>query len=150
MAPWRRCTPVSPDSVSRPDSCSLRSRWMRIALRRILFPRFVRRPINRFARSPFGRLVGHFLARVVAPSESTSQDSASAEFEFGVGALLGLLAAPGAFQCLMLLDKYSSLLNWMRGRLHQDLLLTSQPASTQLSEGQGTQTPSLAPRAPPS
>ena len=100
---------------------------MRIALRRILFPRFVRRPINRFARSPFGRLVGHFLARVVAPSESTSQDSASGEFEFGVGALLGLLAAPGAFQCLMLLDKYSSLLNWMRGRLHQDLLLTSLP-----------------------
>lgn len=100
---------------------------MRIALRRILFPRFVRRPINRFARSPFGRLVGHFIARVVAPSESAGQDSASTEFEFGVGGLLGLLAAPGAFGCFLLLDKYSSLLNWMRGRLHQDLLLTSLP-----------------------
>src|SRR4051794_998654 len=97
---------------------------MPIALRRILFPRFVRRPIRRFARSPFGRLVGHFLARVAAPS-SSSQDST--EFEFGAGALLGLLAAPGAFGCFLLLDKYSSLLNWMRGRLHQDLLMTSLP-----------------------
>jgi hypothetical protein len=100
---------------------------MRIALRRILFPRFVRRPINRFARSPFGRLVGHFLARVAAPSGSAGQDSASTEFEVGVGGLLGLLAAPGAFGCFLLLDKYSSLLNWMRGRLHQDLLMTSLP-----------------------
>src|SRR5579871_2633566 len=96
---------------------------MPIALRRILFPRFVRRPIRRFARSPFGRLVGHFLKRVTAPS-SVRQD---AEFEFGAGALLGLLAAPGAFGCFLLLDKYSSLLNWMRGRLHDDLLLTSVP-----------------------
>src|SRR5580700_3290769 len=100
---------------------------MRIALRRILFPRFVRRPINRFARSPFGRLVGHFLARLVAPSESAGQNSDSAEFEFGTGALLGLLAAPGAFQCLMLLDKYSSFLNWLRGRRHLDILVTSIP-----------------------
>src|SRR5579863_4945245 len=99
---------------------------MRIALRRILFPRFARRPIRRFARSPFGRLVGHFLARVAAPS-SAGQDSASTEFEFGAGALLGLLAAPGAFGCFLLLDKYSSLLNWLRGRLHQDLLVTSLP-----------------------
>jgi hypothetical protein len=100
---------------------------MRIALRRILFPRFVRRPINRFARSPFGRLVGHFLARLVAPSESAGQNSDSAEFGFGTGALLGLLAAPGAFQCLMLLDKYSSFLNWLRGRRHMDILVTSLP-----------------------
>ncbi len=99
---------------------------MRIALRRILFPRFVRRPIKRFARSPFGRLVGHFLARVAAPS-SAGQDSASTEFEFGVGALLGLLAAPGTFGCFLMLDKYSSLLNWLRGRLHEDVLVTSLP-----------------------
>ncbi|MBZ5618265.1 MAG: hypothetical protein LAQ69_05940 [Acidobacteriia bacterium] len=100
---------------------------MRIALRRILFPRFVRRPINRFARSPFGRLVRHFLARMVAPSGSAGEDSASTEFELGVGGLLGLLAAPGAFGCFLMLDKYSSFLNWLRGRLHQDLLLTSLP-----------------------
>ncbi|HTS31358.1 MAG TPA: hypothetical protein VMH81_36045 [Bryobacteraceae bacterium] len=95
---------------------------MPIALRRILFPRFVRRPIRRLARSPLGRLVGHFLARVV--SSSAGQDS---EFEFGAGALLGLLAAPGAFNCFLLLDKYSSFLNWLRGRRHLDVLVTSIP-----------------------
>lgn len=95
---------------------------MPIVLRRILFPRFVHRPINRFLRRPFGRLVRHFLARMVAPSGSVGNDS---EVQLGVGLLLGLLAAPGAFSCFLLLDKYSSLLNWMRGRLHQDLLVTS-------------------------
>ena len=93
---------------------------MRIALRRILFPRFVRRPVRRWARQPFGRLVGHFLARMVAPS-------ASSEFELGAGFLLGLLAAPGSFYCFLLFQKYSSLLNWMRGRLRDDVYLTSVP-----------------------
>ena len=96
---------------------------MRIALRRILFPRFVRRPIRRFARRPFGRLVGHFLGRMVRGG----QDSASAEFEFGAGFVLGLLAAPGAFYCFLLFQKYSSLLDFLRGRRHQDIYLTSVP-----------------------
>lgn len=95
---------------------------MRIALRRILFPRFVRQPIRRFARRPFGRLVGHFLARLVAGG----QDSSS-EFEFGAGFLLGMLAAPGAFYCLLLFQKYSSLLDWMRGTLRHDVYVTSLP-----------------------
>ena len=96
---------------------------MRIALRRILFPRFVRRPIRRFARRPFGRLVGHFLARLVRGG----RDENSTEFELGLGGLLGILAAPGVFYCFLLLDKYSSFLNWMRGRLGDDLLVTSLP-----------------------
>lgn len=96
---------------------------MRIALRRILFPRFVRRPIRRFARRPFGRLVGHFLGRMVRGG----QDSASTEFEFGAGFVLGLLAAPGAFYCFLLFQKYSSLLDFLRGRRHQDIYLTSVP-----------------------
>lgn len=96
---------------------------MRIALRRILFPRFVRRPIRRFARRPFGRLVGHFLGRMVRGG----QDSASTEFEFGAGFVLGLLAAPGAFYCFLLFQKYSSLLDFLRGRRHQDVYLTSVP-----------------------
>src|ERR1051326_7218357 len=95
---------------------------MPIALRRILFPRFVRRPIRRFARRPFGRLLGHFLGRMVY-----SQESASSEFEFGAGFLLGILAAPGAFYCFLLFQKYSSLLNWLRGRLRDDVYLTSAP-----------------------
>lgn len=70
----------------------------------------------------FARLVDHFLARLV----SGGQD-ANGEFDLGAGALLGLLAAPGAFQSFLMLDKYSSFLNWLRGRLHQDLLVTSAP-----------------------
>ena len=69
---------------------------------------------------PFVRLVRHFLARLVR-----GDDSASAEFEPGAGALLGLLATPGAFQCLLMIDKYSSFLNWLRGRLRQDVLVAS-------------------------
>lgn len=73
--------------------------------------------------SPFGRLVQHFLVRLARGG----QDAASSEFELGAGALLGLLAAPGAFQCFLLLDKYSTFLNWLRGSLHSNLYLTSVP-----------------------
>jgi len=107
---------------------------MPIALRRILFPRFVRRPINRavnravnhVARSPFGRLVSQFLARTVRGSVPVNQGSADSEFDLGIGGLLGLLATPGAFTCFLLLDKYSALLNWMRSR-RQDIYLVSLP-----------------------
>jgi hypothetical protein len=74
-------------------------------------------------RRPFGRLVRHFLDRMVRGG----QDAASSELELGGGALIGLLAAPGAFTCLLLLDKYSAFLNWMRGRLGDDLYITSVP-----------------------
>jgi len=69
----------------------------------------------------FPLLVNHFLARLV----SGGGQEGDGEFELGAGALLGLLAAPGAFQSFLLLDKYSTFLNWLRGRLHQDLLVTS-------------------------
>jgi hypothetical protein len=98
---------------------------MPIGLRRILFPRFVRRPLRRWTRQQFGRLVGHFLARIVRGG----QDPTS-EFELGIGGLLGLLAAPGIFNCFLLLDKYSTFLNWYRGGrrlMRQDYLLTSMP-----------------------
>ena len=80
----------------------------------------LRRQSNRIAQTPFGRLVQHFLARLLREGHADS-----GELQLGIGPLLGLLAAPGAFQCLLMLDKYSSLLNWFRGRLHEDLLITS-------------------------
>jgi hypothetical protein len=55
------------------------------------------------------------------------QDDASSELDLGVGAILGFLAAPGAFASLLMLDKYSAFLNWMRGRLQDDLYVTSVP-----------------------
>lgn len=75
-----------------------------------------------FAASPFARLVSHFVTRLVAGGQD-----ASSEFELGWGALLGLLAVPGAFQSLLLLDKYSTFLGWLRGGRRQDLLIASAP-----------------------
>lgn len=103
---------------------------MPTALRTILSPRYFPQPgesardwRQRAREHPLARLVEHFLTRLVRGGG----DAASSEFELGAGALLGLLAAPGAFQCFLLLDKYSSFLGWIRGRTHANLLLTSVP-----------------------
>src|SRR5689334_8062025 len=95
---------------------------MRAAWRRTLFPRFVRRPIRRALRCPFGRLVSHFLLRLVRGGKDGED-----EFELTLGPLLGILAAPGAISCFLLIPKYSSFLNWLRGRHHVDMYLTSAP-----------------------
>ena len=94
------------------------------------WPRFARRRLKRlgvrgvrFRRGPFLRLVRHFLTRLVRGGN----DASAMEFELGIGGLLGLLAAPGAFTCLLLLDKYSTLVNWIQGRPRPDLYLTSLP-----------------------
>ncbi len=75
----------------------------------------------RFPRSSgsaaFARLVRHFLQKMVAASA----------FDLGVGPLLGLLAAPGMFSAVIMLEKYSALLSWVRGRLRDDLYVTSIP-----------------------
>src|SRR5262245_14867726 len=95
---------------------------MRTGLRRILFPRFVRRPIRRALRRPFGRLVSRFLLRLVRGGKDGADG-----FEITLGPLLGILAAPGAISCFLLLSKFSSLLNWLRGRPNVDVYLTSIP-----------------------
>src|SRR6185295_8508752 len=95
---------------------------MPIALRRILFPRFVRRPIRRALRRPFGRLVSHFLIRLVRGGKDGSDG-----FELTLGPLLGILAAPGAMSCFVLLLKYSSLRNWLMGIHHVDVYAISLP-----------------------
>src|SRR6476660_6701882 len=96
---------------------------MRTRLRRTLLLPWARKPVRRWAREPFGRFVGHFLTKMVRGG----QDDASSELDLGAGAILGLLAAPGAFTSLLMLDKYSAFLNWMRGRLRDDLYVTSIP-----------------------
>ena len=66
---------------------------------------------------PLRRLTGHFLRKMAYASA----------LDLGVGPLLGLLAAPGAFSAVIMLEKYSSFLGWMRGHLRDDLYLTSIP-----------------------
>ena len=80
------------------------------------------RRLGRLARMPFARLVRHFLVRMVREGHADST-----EFQLGIVPLLGLLAAPGACLCFLMLNNYSSLLNWFRGRLHEDLHITSVP-----------------------
>ena len=94
---------------------------MPMALRKILSPQFARQSIEGWAARPFGRLVRQFLARTA----SGSRASADSDLDLGISGLLGLLATPGAFTCFLLLDKYSTFLNWYRGRRHIDIYLVS-------------------------
>jgi hypothetical protein len=90
---------------------------MRNGSRRKLFPRRLRNRAREAAQGPFARLVRHFLHKMVRASE----------LDLGVGGLLGVLAAPGAFTAMLMLDKYSAFLNWYRGHLRDDLYVTSIP-----------------------
>src|SRR5215813_5112434 len=90
---------------------------MRTGLRKISFPRRLRRRARLAAAGPFARLARHFLHELVRGSE----------LDLGVGGLLAVLAAPGAFTAMLMLDKYSAFLNWYRGRLRDDLYITSIP-----------------------
>ena len=81
----------------------------------------LRRRAEETLDQPFARLARHFLKRLM------SGETADTEFDLGIGAVLGLLAAPGAFQSLLLLDKYSSLLAWIRRRPQADIFITSAP-----------------------
>ncbi len=61
--------------------------------------------------SPFRTLTEHFVRRLSAPEE----EQASGGMGLGLGAVLALLACPGAFASIFLLNKYSTLLQWLRG-----------------------------------
>jgi len=60
---------------------------------------------------PFGCLVGHSVNRIFAGSESAEPG----ELDLGIGTVLAILAAPGAFVALTLSDRYGSLLRFIRG-----------------------------------
>src|SRR5438105_12737067 len=70
---------------------------------------------------PFARLVAHFAALIL----KSGQESGASELNLGIGGLLALLAAPGGFTSLLLFDKYSSLLRWLRHRPQIDLYWAS-------------------------
>ena len=71
---------------------SLTASWLRSALER-----------------PFPRLVAQFAATIFE-GETAADDA-----DMGVGGMLGLLAVPGGFISILLFDKYSTLLQWLRG-----------------------------------
>ncbi|MBV9761781.1 MAG: hypothetical protein JO340_14565 [Acidobacteriaceae bacterium] len=71
--------------------------------------------------SPFQTLVAHFVRRIFASEDEQGTGSSGV----GVGAVLAMLASPGAFASIFLLDKYSTLLQWFRGETNFNLYTAS-------------------------
>ncbi len=81
----------------------------------------LRSPFAWRPRTPFWSLVAYFLMRMFAAEGEQSDEGMS----LGLGAVLAILALPGAFASLFLLDKYSTLLQWLRGQRHFDFYQAS-------------------------
>jgi hypothetical protein len=86
-------------------------------------PRRFQKQRDWLRRDPFFRLVAHFIQRMFAGEDSSD----SSEGGIGIGAVLGLLALPGGFVSLLLLDKYSSLLRFLRRNFTFDAYAVSLP-----------------------
>jgi len=84
-------------------------------------PRILRDHWNKWLERPFPRLVAHFASQII----QSGQESGASELNLGIGGLLALLAAPGAFASLMLFPKYSSFLRWLRGARNFDVYWAS-------------------------
>ena len=75
---------------------------------------------TRLLERPFWRLAAHFGIKLFS-------GNGEGGLELGAGTVLALLAAPGAFISIMLLDKYSGLLRFLRGNHNFDPYATSVP-----------------------
>jgi hypothetical protein len=75
---------------------------------------------TRLLEQPFWRLVAHFGMKLFS-------GNGEGGLELGAGTALALLAAPGAFISIMLLDKYSGLLRFFRGNHGFDPYAASVP-----------------------
>lgn len=83
----------------------------------------VRERRERLLSRPFWRLVSHFGMRLF----SGAGDSSEGGLGLSVSAILAMLAAPGAFISILLFDKYSSLLRFLRGNHYFDPYAASLP-----------------------
>ena len=72
-------------------------------------------------RRPFVYLTLHFFRRFF----DSELSAAEGETGMGLGAILAILAVPGLLLPLLLFDKYSPLLGWIRGRKHFDVWAAS-------------------------
>src|SRR5580692_10054281 len=83
----------------------------------------VRRMWQTQSQKPFVRLVRLFAGRVF----NGSGDSSDGELDLSLGLVLSLLALPGGFYSILLLNKYATLLQWMRGEHSFDPLAEALP-----------------------
>ena len=72
---------------------------------------------------PFWRMVQLFVARIFGGGGDADAEG----LDLGVGLVLTLLAMPGGFVSLLLLNKYGTLLQWLRGIPNVDPLLITLP-----------------------
>src|SRR6202046_5265942 len=75
------------------------------------------------SQRPFWRMVRLFIARIFRGGG----DSDAEGLDLGIGLVLTLLAMPGGFVSLLLLNKYGTFLQWLRGNTNVDPLLVSFP-----------------------
>lgn len=89
----------------------------------LLAPEIVHRRWQRYQQRPFWRLVQLFGSRIFRGGG----DSDAEGLDLGIGLVLTLLAMPGGFVSLLLLDKYGTFLQWLRGMTNVDPLRMSLP-----------------------
>jgi len=82
-----------------------------------------RRKWAALSERPFVHLVRLFLGRIFYGNG----DAGEGELPFGAGVLLALLPLPGGFYAVFLFEKYSSLLEWMRGEQIREPLTAAMP-----------------------
>lgn len=78
---------------------------------------------NPRAHKPFARLVRHCVERVFHGGD----DAGPGELDVGIGAMLALLAAPGAFASILMLEKYGPLFLFLREQTHFDAYAAALP-----------------------
>ena len=83
----------------------------------------IRRAWADHRQRPFWRMVQLFVDRIFRGGG----DSDTEGLDLGVGLVLTLLAMPGGFVSLLLLNKYGTFLQWLRGDTHVDPLLVALP-----------------------
>jgi hypothetical protein len=95
-----------------------------------VIPRFVRPVLQKFharwsahCQKPFPRLVRVFVGRVFHGSSESAED----ELGLSMGLVFSLLALPGAFYSMLLMEKYSTLLQFIRGQRDFDRLAGALP-----------------------
>jgi len=76
-----------------------------------------------YRQRPFLRLVDLFVARVFRGGGDADAEG----LDLGIGLVLTLLAMPGGFVSLLLLDKYGTFAQWLRGVTNVDVLQAALP-----------------------
>lgn len=89
----------------------------------LLTPAPMRTRWDRHRQRPFWRLVELFSARIFRGGGDADAEG----LDLAIGLVLTLLAMPGGFVSLLLLDKYASFLQWLRGMTNVDPLAVSFP-----------------------